>query len=58
MKRGPTLGRAGAPAARNEQAVTLNNLGKIQEQRGFFRDALEYYERALPILREVGDRPA
>ncbi len=36
--------------------MTLNNLGGVYNDLGKKEEALSYYERALAIRREVGDR--
>jgi CHAT domain-containing protein/Tfp pilus assembly protein PilF len=41
---------------RNKSAVDLNNIGFLYDVLGQKQKALEYYEKALPILREVGNR--
>ena len=38
------------------EAVTLNNIGRVYSNLGERRRALEYYEQALPMHREVGSR--
>jgi tetratricopeptide (TPR) repeat protein len=37
-------------------AVTLNNIGLVYDHLGQRAQALEYYQRALPIWEAVGDR--
>jgi hypothetical protein len=37
-------------------AATLNKLGRVHQRRGESQAALGYFEQALPIFREVGDR--
>ncbi len=37
-------------------ATTLNNIGAVYRSTGDPARALEYYGRALPIMKEVGDR--
>jgi CHAT domain-containing protein/Tfp pilus assembly protein PilF len=39
-----------------DAAVVLNNIGFLYSALGRKQEALEYYEKALPIRREVGDR--
>jgi tetratricopeptide (TPR) repeat protein len=38
------------------EAVTLNNIGLVYDNLGQRQKALEVYERALPIGRQVGNR--
>lgn len=42
--------------ARRGEAKALNNIGVIQQYRGFHRDALQCYEESLAIFREIGGR--
>jgi tetratricopeptide (TPR) repeat protein len=51
----------GLEAAENRQdkkiaAALLNNIGLVYDKLGQRERALQYYERTLPIRREVGDR--
>lgn len=39
---------------RQQEATTLQNLGKIHQSLGETEEALAHYERALPIWRELG----
>ena len=41
---------------RGGEATTLNNLGAVYSVLGDKRKALDYYEQALPLVRQVGDR--
>ena len=41
---------------RSGEATTLNNIGGVYSDIGKPQKALEYYEKALPIWQEVGDR--
>ncbi|MCY1141559.1 tetratricopeptide repeat protein [Actinoplanes sp. Pm04-4] len=36
--------------------MTLSNIGLVHNGRGDRRQGLAYFEQALPIMREVGDR--
>ncbi|MBN2056925.1 tetratricopeptide repeat protein, partial [bacterium] len=38
------------------QAATLNNIGSVHSALGDKQQALEYYQRALKLLHQVGDR--
>ena len=38
------------------EATTLNNLGSVYDSLGEKQEALRYYEEALPLRRQVGDR--
>jgi tetratricopeptide (TPR) repeat protein len=40
------------------QAATLSNLGSVRQQMGDFSKAIEYYEQALMLSQELGDRKA
>jgi tetratricopeptide (TPR) repeat protein len=40
------------------QAATLSNLGSAHQKMGDFSKAIEYYEQALILSREIGDRKA
>lgn len=37
------------------QAATLNNLGTTAFRRGDYREALAYFEQALPLYEEIGE---
>ena len=37
-------------------AATLHNIGPVCENLGQLDKALEYYQRALPVREELGDR--
>ena len=41
---------------RKEEGSILKNFGVIYEQLGSVRKAIEYYEQALKIAKETGDR--
>ncbi|HEX2091579.1 MAG TPA: tetratricopeptide repeat protein, partial [Longimicrobiaceae bacterium] len=53
-KRG--LEAAGRKQDRRTVGVLLNNIGSVHDSVGQKEKALHYYERALPIMQEVGDR--
>jgi tetratricopeptide (TPR) repeat protein len=38
------------------EATTLNNIGHVYSALGDKRKALDFYEQALPLRRQVGDR--
>jgi tetratricopeptide (TPR) repeat protein len=42
--------------AKPDGAATLTNIGAVYNAVGEPQQALEYYQQALPIFREVGDR--
>jgi len=42
--------------SRKEQASNMNYLGWVFWRLGYWKKGLKYYESALPIRREVGDR--
>jgi tetratricopeptide (TPR) repeat protein len=47
------------PAAQlsdENRATTLNNIGGVYDALGEKQQALAYYEQALPLFRQVGDR--
>ena len=39
-----------------EQALTLNNIGKIHQSKGEYDDALKNYKESLAIARKSGDQ--
>jgi hypothetical protein len=41
---------------RNMEAVTLNKIGYVYDSLGEKQKALDFYNQALPIERELGDR--
>ncbi|MGZ4971319.1 MAG: tetratricopeptide repeat protein [Limisphaerales bacterium] len=41
---------------RDTEAVLLNNIGRVYDNLGERGLALEFYEKALPVCREVGDQ--
>lgn len=41
---------------RKDEGTLLNNIGAVYHNLGQRQEALAYYQRALPILEEVGDR--
>ena len=41
---------------RNDEGTLLNNIGSVYDSLGQRDKALEYYNKALPIREEVGDR--
>ena len=41
---------------RDNEAITLNNIGGVYSSLGEKQKALDYYKQALPILHTVGDR--
>ncbi len=41
---------------RGGEATTLNNIGVVYDDLGDKRKALDFYEQALPLQRQVGDR--
>ncbi|MCB0256752.1 MAG: tetratricopeptide repeat protein, partial [Anaerolineae bacterium] len=38
------------------ELTTLNNIGGVYDALGEKQEALRYYEQALPLFRQVGDR--
>jgi tetratricopeptide (TPR) repeat protein len=42
--------------AEKDRATLLNNIGGVYDALGEKQRALEYYEQALPLYRQVGDR--
>ncbi|MGC1196887.1 MAG: CHAT domain-containing protein, partial [Geitlerinemataceae cyanobacterium] len=40
---------------RTGEAITLNNLGEIYRWQGNYREALNYFDRALTIARDIGN---
>jgi CHAT domain-containing protein/Tfp pilus assembly protein PilF len=52
------LSKFQAAGDRHGQAITLSIIGSIYSEIGDRKQALEYYERSLPIRRELGDRKA
>jgi tetratricopeptide (TPR) repeat protein len=42
--------------ASEDRAALLNNMGGVYSALGDKAKALEYYEQALPLRRQVGDR--
>ncbi len=41
---------------RAQEAVTLNNIGRVYDALGEKQKALDYYNQSLPLSRAVGDR--
>jgi hypothetical protein len=41
---------------RGGEATTLNNIGLVYDALGDKARALEFYEQALPLLQQIGDR--
>jgi tetratricopeptide (TPR) repeat protein len=41
---------------RSGEARTLNNIGLVHVSLGEWQKALDFYDRALPLMRAVGDR--
>ena len=41
---------------RADEGTTLNNIGGVYHSQGRYAEALENYQQALAIWREVGDR--
>ena len=39
-----------------EQALTLNNIGKIHQSKGEYDDALKNYKESLAIARKLGNQ--
>src|SRR5690606_5453099 len=53
---GRGLELARAEGRRSDEATLLSNIGLVYNRLGQRQQALDYYERALPIREEVGDR--
>lgn len=47
---------ARADGRREDEGILLNNIGAVYYSLGQREVALDYYQRALPIVEEVGDR--
>ncbi|MGL5060525.1 MAG: CHAT domain-containing tetratricopeptide repeat protein [Microcoleus sp.] len=45
-----------AAGNRSQEAIVLNNIGRIYEELGEQQQALEYYNLSLPLTQTVGDR--
>jgi len=41
---------------RDDEATTLNNIGRVYQSLGEMKKAIEKYDEALPIRRSIGDR--
>ncbi|HSE20353.1 MAG TPA: CHAT domain-containing protein, partial [Pyrinomonadaceae bacterium] len=41
---------------KDAEAITLNNIGEAYSKRGEHHRALEFFKRALPLFRAVGDK--
>ena len=52
------LDAAGHLDDRHQEALTLNNLGKIYRYQARWNEAIRYYERSLSIFRELGALPS
>ncbi|HAJ64682.1 MAG TPA: hypothetical protein DCP31_40135, partial [Cyanobacteria bacterium UBA8543] len=50
------LAQAQTAEQRRDEALRLNQLGLQQLNQGQFREALETFQSALVIFREIGDR--
>ena len=42
---------------RHSEGMILGNLGLVYRELAQYREAIEYYQAALPIRREVGTGP-